>query len=232
MKPIRAELHSKERALPELRFETQQLTSFSGLVVVQALFERVKLAERLQRAFRGENGGSYGFWRLFVLLITHLLLGFRRLRDAQSYRSDPLVKRVVGLRQLPDVSTLSRRLGELDSGSLAKTHEENRQLVLEGLGEHGLRRFTLDFDGSVLNTRRHAEGTAVGFNPKRKGQRSYYPLLCTVAQSGQAFEFLHRPGNVHDRPGCGSVHEPLYSRVSGGISEGGARTAGRLGVFQ
>ena len=36
---------------------------------------------------------------------------------------------------------------------------------------------TLDFDGSVLSTGRHAEGTAVGFNKKKKGARSYYPLF-------------------------------------------------------
>ncbi len=219
MKPIRAELCSKERSLPELRFETQQLTSFSGLVVIEALFERVKLAERLQRAFRGQNGGSYGFWRLFVMLITHLLLGFRQLRDAQSYRTDPLVKRLVGLRQLPDVSTLSRRLGELDSRSIAKTHEENRRLVLDGLGEHDLRRYTLDFDGSVVSTRRHAEGTAVGFNPKRKGLRSYYPLLCTVAQSGQVFDLLHRPGNVHDSRGAGAFMSDCMTAFKGAFPD-------------
>ena len=204
MKSIRSELESKVRSLPELRFETQQLTSFSGLVVVQALFERWGLKKRLQQTFRGEAGGSYGFWRLFLLLITHLILGFRRLRDTQSYRNDPLVKQTVGLRHLPDVSTWSRRLAALDPRSVAKAHEANRELVIDGLGRHDLSRFTLDFDGSVLSTRRHAEGTAVGFNRKRKGERSYYPLLCTVAQSVQAFDFLHRPGNVHDSHGAGA----------------------------
>lgn len=202
MKPIRADLECKAGSLPKLRFETQQLTSFGGLVLVQALFERWGLKKRLQRVFRAQAGGSYGFWRIFLLMVTHLMLGFRRLRDAQSYRNDPLVKQTIGLHQLPDVSTWSRRLAALDPRSVAKAHEENRELVIEGLRTYGLSRFTLDFDGSVLSTRRHAEGTAVGFNRKRKGERSYYPLLCTVAQSAQAFDFLHRPGNVHDSQGA------------------------------
>ena len=57
---------------------------------------------------------------------------------------------------------------------------------------------TLDYDGSVLSTGRHAEGTAVGFNKKKKGARSYYPLFCTVAQTDQVLDVHHRPGNVHD----------------------------------
>jgi hypothetical protein len=45
----------------------------------------------------------------------------------------------------------------------------------------------MDFDGSVISTGRVAEGTAVGFNKKKKGQRSYYPLFCTIAQTTQVF---------------------------------------------
>jgi hypothetical protein len=66
----------------------------------------------------------------------------------------------------------------------------------------GLSRVTLDFDGSVIGTGKSAEGTAVGFNRKKKGQRSYYPLFCTVAQTGQVLDVLHRPGNVHDSHGA------------------------------
>jgi hypothetical protein len=62
----------------------------------------------------------------------------------------------------------------------------------------------LDFDGSVQSTRRKAQGTAVGFNKKNKGTRSYYPLFCTLSQTGQVIDFLHRPGNVHDSNGAKS----------------------------
>jgi len=195
-------LMSTERNVPELRFESQHLTSFSGLVIVQMLVERLGLARRLQRAFRRRERGRYRFWKLFLLLIVYRLVGFRRLRDAQTHREDPLIKQVVGLNTIPDVSTLSRRLRAIDEKSIEKAREENRNLVIDALAEHKLSRITLDFDGSVIDTRRHAEGSAVGFNRKRKGERSYYPLLCTVAQSAQAFDLLHRPGNVHDSQGA------------------------------
>jgi hypothetical protein len=56
----------------------------------------------------------------------------------------------------------------------------------------------VDFDGSVLSTRKHAEGSALGFNKHKKGARSYYPLYCAIAQTGQVFDVLHHSGNVHD----------------------------------
>lgn len=61
----------------------------------------------------------------------------------------------------------------------------------------------LNFDGSVYWTQgRGIEGTAVGFNRRKKGARSYYPLFCTIAQTGQVFDVYHRPGNVHDSNGA------------------------------
>ena len=55
-----------------------------------------------------------------LLLIVHLLLGFRRLRDVDYYRDDPVVLRLLGLRRLPDVATLSRALAKMGHSSIAK----------------------------------------------------------------------------------------------------------------
>jgi hypothetical protein len=113
-----------------------------------------------------------------------------------------MVQRLVGWRQIPDVSTLSRFLSRCGDRCVAGLRQLNRELILDRLAALNLHRVTLDFDGSVIGTGRAAEGTAIGFNRKKKGQRSYYPLLCTVAQTGQVLDVLHRPGNVHDSRGA------------------------------
>lgn len=203
MKRSRAEVRGKAREPMEVRFEDQDLTSFSGLVIFQGLFRRLKLKERLWRCFRHrESRFIYADHVIVLMLIVHLLLGFRELRDTQYYRDDEMVKRLLGLKHLPEVSTISRALACVDEDSVVYLRRENRQLVLERLEDLGLSRVTVDFDGSVQSTRRHAEGTAVGFNKKKKGARSYYPLFCTIAQTGQVFDVHHRPGNVHDSNGA------------------------------
>ena len=60
----------------------------------------------------------------------------------------------------------------------------------------------MDCDGSVIGTTRMAVGAAVGYNRKQKGQRSYYPLFCTLAQTGQVLGVWHRSGYVHDSNGA------------------------------
>jgi hypothetical protein len=90
----------------------------------------------------------------------------------------------------------------MDTEGVDNIRRLSREMVLEGLQRERFSRLTLDFDGSVQSTKGHAEGSAVGFNKTKKGARSYYPLFCTVSQTGQFFDLFHRPGNVHDSNGA------------------------------
>ena len=91
----------------------------------------------------------------------------------------------------------------IDNPAMEKVRELCRNLIIARLQKLSLSRLTLDFDGSVLWTlQRRAEMTAIGYNKKKKGARSYYHLFCTIAQTGQVFDVLFRPGNVHDSHGA------------------------------
>lgn len=189
--------------MPELRFEDQRLTSFAGLVIIKELFSKLDMKAKLRGCFDHlPVSPIFGHHIIVLTLIVHLMLGYRRLRDMDYYRDDLMVLRLLGLRKLPDVSTVSRALARVDEKSIGKLRQACREMLLARLQSLRLVRVTLDFDGSVLSTGRHAEGTAVGFNKQKKGERSYYPLFCTIAQTGQVFDVLPRSGNVHDSNGA------------------------------
>jgi len=202
VKSSRTEIHSRVHGVPQLQFEDHRMTSFSGLVLFQMLFKRLGLKARLRKAFGAEDRErSYGLATIVMQLVVQGLLGFRRLRDRDYFADDPLLCRVLGVSQLPDVGTVSRTLGAATPQSVQNVRALSRQVVLDRLVQLDLATVTLDFDGTVQSTRRHAEGSAVGYNKKRKGNRSYYPLLCLVSQTSQVFDMLHRAGNVHDSNG-------------------------------
>lgn len=204
MKPSRAHVHARFHRIPRVVYERgSKMTSYAGLVVFQALFAAIDLRGRLRRCFAHLTVEPiFGHAAVVLLLVVHLLIGFRRLRGLPCYQRDPLIQRIVGLRQLPDVSTVSRTLASVDARCIENLRCEVRELVLERVEDEDFPRVTCDFDGSVQSTSGHAEGTAVGFNKKKKGARSYYPLFCTIAQTGQFLDLHHRPGNVHDSNGA------------------------------
>jgi hypothetical protein len=90
MKYSKAEVHCKTHGLPELRCEDSQQTSFSGFILLQALFVHLGLKERLRRCFSDLTVSPiFGHATLVLCLVLHLMLGYRRLRDIRHYRMTP-----------------------------------------------------------------------------------------------------------------------------------------------
>src|SRR4030042_5259120 len=204
VKYSKAKIFRRVFKIPEIKFEDQRLTAFAGLVLYQPIFQQMNHKERFKKFFAHVKVSEiFAHHIIMLLLVFHLIMGFRKLRALDYYRDDPLVKRLLGLQRLPDVSTVSRALRSVDKTAIDKVRALCRDLVINRLQKLGLARLTLDFDGSVIwTTQRRAEGTAVGYNKRKKGARSYYPLFCTIAHTGQVFDVLFRSGNVHDSNGA------------------------------
>ena len=215
MKYGRTDVRGKARLGLDIRFEPQNLTSYSGPIVFRHLFPLLGVGERLWGCFRHLRANPiYGHHVVMMLLVVHLIIGHRQLRDMDSYRDDGMVRRIPGPERLPDVSTVSRSPAGADAESVAKVRSESRRPVMERLVREGFSRVTLDYDGSVSGTGRHAEGTAVGFNRKKKGARSHHPLFCTIARTDRVLDVLHRPGNVHDSNGADAFISHRMSQVT------------------
>lgn len=212
MKVTKSEIHTRAHSIPELRFEDQQLSSYAGVIIFQKFFQKINLRKRIAKCFRHRKG-CYGLQTIVMSLVLHFILGSRRIRDLDYYKNDPLIKRFLGLKKLPDVSTISRSLKDTDLESYTKFKAMGSELVLERIKKEKLARATFDFDGSGQSTQGHAEGTAVGFNKKKKGARSLYNLYCTVAQTGQVLDWLDRSGNVHDSNGAAAFMEDCFEQV-------------------
>ena len=94
MKYSKSQIMSRAYKIPALKFEDQNLTSFAGLIIFQPLMLGLEMKNRLWHCFRHLNlSRIFGPHLITMLLILHLLLGYRRLRDLTYYQDDPMVKR-------------------------------------------------------------------------------------------------------------------------------------------
>ena len=70
MKLSKKQIHSKTHAIPTLRFEDQNLTSFSGLIIFQKLFEKLSLQEKLRQCFKHRKVSPiFGETTIVLLLV-------------------------------------------------------------------------------------------------------------------------------------------------------------------
>jgi Transposase DDE domain group 1 len=185
-----------KRDLP-IAFVPQQLTSYGGLELLRRYLRQLELPRRLHAACAAV-GSDYSGSRLALLLMALLYVGARRLEHLQYLVGDPLVHRFAGLARVPTARTVSNWLRRFTQETLRPLVQLNQELVLDTLAHLDVPRLTLDVDGTVVRTGATVAWAFRGFNPHHRKDRSYYPLLAHVAQTGHILRLKNRPGNVHD----------------------------------
>ena len=183
----------------QFRFEAPGLTSFAGLELVRMYFARSGVLSRIKTLLgRSLPASDFGVVRMVLLVLALIITGGRRLRHLMYLTGDPVVRRFCGLAHVPADRTLGRWLASFDATHVQCVQKLNQEVAANTIRGLGLKRLTLDVDGSVISTGLKVEGARRGFNPHHRKVPSYYPITAYEAQSGQILRAQNRPGNIHD----------------------------------
>lgn len=182
-----------------LQFGSEKLTSHAGLELVLRFLRQIGfLGELLASDKKLSFPGDLSFSSLVRLVVGMLIVGAKRLRHLTFVGDDPLFRRFGGLSRVPTERSLGRALTRMGWRVWPALDRLSQRAVGAGVERLGLRRWTVDIDGSVLTTGMQVERAERGFNPHHRKNPSYYPILATLAQTGHVIGHMNRRGNVHD----------------------------------
>lgn len=199
-----------------IEFAEQNLSSFGGLELFCRYFRQIELHRRVREACRAaEVKSDYGCVRLVLVVVGMLLVGARRLEQLKYFKEDPLYLRLCGLKRIPTRPTVVNWLKQFTMEKLQALIQVNSELLHEQIERLELARLTIDVDGSVVQAGNQVRWAFRGFNPHRKKNKSYYPLLAHLAQTGQILKSRNRPGNVHDSTGADAFLRELIEELRG-----------------
>jgi len=214
-------------------FEDTHLTHFGGMTLVQRFCNRLRLRWLLQHHFQApQRNADYASADLVLALSYALIAGLRRINKTELLQYNGTFLDLLGLSRFPDQATLRRFLQRLPTRSI-------RQLV--GLHDR-LRRqlfwfpeaptsLIFDLDSVVLTLYGHQQGAHVGYNPKKKGRRSYHPLLCFEAGRQEFWHGSLRPGNTSANTGVVFFFQRCLAKVPGNIARARIRVRADSGFF-
>ena len=179
-------------------FNHRGLSHFGGAYFfhefVRVLHVRHFLAEQIRYSRRNRD---YSVSQMLLALVYPILLGLDRIETASLLRSDRTFQYLTGLQSFPDPQTLRRFLLNAPADLREQLHRANDRLLQRfiHLPEHRSR-LTFDLDSTVVTSFGYQEGTAVGYNPRYRGKRSYDPLLCVEANSSFLWDVELRRGDA------------------------------------
>jgi hypothetical protein len=223
------------RALRTLRlsFHETHLTHFGGMVLLQRFCNKLGLRRLLQRSLRmSRRNANYNAADLVLALLYAIMAGLRRINKTEILQYNGTFLSLLGLSQFPDQSTLRRFLKGMRPRSIRQLVTLHDQLRTQ-LFPRPRRRTTLtfDLDSVVLTLYGRQQLARVGYNPKKRGRRSYHPLICFEAHLQEFWHGSLRPGNTVTGTGLVAFVQRCLDKVPSSIACSRVRVRGDSGCF-
>ncbi len=163
-----------------VEFTGSVMTSYGGAGLFRRFVDRLGLPKRLNEIEGLPSGRRYSTGEYLLTLVLALMLGRGRQTEVASLGQDRGALAALGLSGVPSQSSLSRFLAGCSWPGCQALSRLNARLVRRM--RKGYRSATLDLDGHVISTRGEPQGSNFGYNPKRRGSRSYFLMLGFLAE--------------------------------------------------
>jgi hypothetical protein len=187
-----------------LSLGNRNLTHFGGIFLIQQFCNKLRLKWYLQKKVPFPQRSSlYHPVELILAIIYALIVGIHRLSKTKILQGNGAFQQIIGLKSFPYASSLRRFLKRANSKiiqDINKVHDHLRLKMFYFPKPHTSLLF--DFDSSVLTLYgKFIEGAKVGYNPHKRGARSYHPLLCFESHSKEFWHGILRPGDAYTSAG-------------------------------
>jgi hypothetical protein len=200
-----------------------RLTGYGGAGLLASFLQRLRLPQLLAELPELPATRRYPAGRFLLGLLYGLVLDRSRQAHLAELGNDPVFLQLSGLSALPSQSALSRFLHRLPAATAHGLLEQNRALVAKARrGFADQETVTLDFDSHVQTCLGRPQRSAVGYNRRRPGARSYKPSFAFIGETKDFVGGRFRPGNASDLAGA----KGLFDRLRGWLGREGF--AGRL----
>lgn len=195
-------------------FDARTLTHFGGVYLLHRFFTRLGVRKALTKYVRfAQRNTRYSVGEMLLALLYPMVLGLERLETTHLLTRNGVFQSLTGLPTYPHATTLRRfllRLGQHGLPKLRRLHDRVRARVVAA---EGRRRFVFDVDSTVVVVYGHQEQARRGYNPAKRGRRSYHPLVCFEGQSRDYWAGELRPGDAHTAAGAVDLLAACFARL-------------------
>ena len=198
-----------------VEFTEKNLTRNAGLVHIGRFAEKLGLQRMLEQYITIERGANarYTPADAVMKLVMGVLAGARHMSDLKILRVDKIIRTLFEWERFPDNRTFGRvfRLfNHVHCNELSEVEIRARKKVWS---KKWFGRITLDLDSTVKGVNGSQQGAEKGYNPQKKGQKSYHPLLCFVAETRECLHNWFRPGSAYSANGAVEFMRECFARL-------------------
>ena len=201
----------------KLERTSEEITPRSGLVIYAEILRALGV-KRLVECHMPKPLSNRGYraWRFIEPLLLMIYGGGRHIEDLREIRDDVALREVIGLTDMPSLSTFGDwliRMGE--RGGREAMEEVNKEVFRKIVAKCDEKEYTLDVDSTVIESwKEEAKWTY-------KKVKGYHPIAGFLKENALCIAYEFREGNVQ----AGSGAEEFLKKCEEALPEGKKITA-------
>lgn len=198
-----------------VEFTAKNLTGNAGLVHFGQFVDKLGLRQMLEQHItikRGENA-THSIADAIIMLIMGVLSGAKHMNHLAIIRKDTVIRNLFAWKGFPDNRTFGRLFRLFNHAHCNELSEVEHKARKKVWSKKWFGRITLDMDSTVKEVYGSQEGAEKGYNPKKKGQNSYHPLLCFIAETRECINSWFRAGSAYSANGSIEFMKECFSRI-------------------
>lgn len=196
-------------------FTAKNLTGNAGLVHLGRFAEKLNLSKTLESHVSIKRGDTaeYKVADAVMILAMGVLIGAKHISHIALLRMDSVLRTLFRWEKFPDDTTISR-IFKLFTARHCKELSEVEDMARKKVwGKKWFGRITLDMDSTVRGVYGNQEGAEKGYNPKKRGQKSYHPLLCFIAETRECLHNWFRTGSAYSANGSVEFMKECFTKL-------------------
>jgi len=203
----------------KVEFTEKSMTGNAGLIHFGRFMKKLgldKILENHLSIIRAENA-EYQASDIVQILILSVLAGAKHMCHTRLLRHDGVLRKIFGWVNFPVESTFSRIFKLFTPRHCEALSDAEDQVRRKVWGNKRFGRVTMLLDSSVKGVFGSQEGAAAGYNPGKKGQKSYHPLFCFIAETCECLHNWFRTGSEYSGNGAAEFVAECFARLPEGV---------------
>lgn len=208
----------------------KDMTTNAGLIPVLKFLTRLMLgkmiSETVSTVERAPNA-KYSFAGIMEMVICAQIAGASAIEHVSKICGDKIISRCAGWELVPDATTIGRVIKvacERNIHEIESVNADMRDKVWKHLVRSGhklacaMSNMVIDMDSTVQGVYGKQEGAEKGYNPHKKGQLAYHPLMAFCAETKEVLHSWYRCGSAYTSNGAVEFLKELMAKLNPGVN--------------
>lgn len=195
-----------------IEYSDKKVTPFGGMVLMQRFVASTKIKEYLKELDLPVSGSNRGYDASEIIegFWLSIWTGASRYIHCDWLRYDSTLQKIFGFEQMPSQSTYSRFFKKFTQARNSRVFPSLQHWFFSQIEVDNL---TIDFDSTVITKYGEQEGSALGYNPNKRGRNSHHPLMAFISQTKMVANAWLRPGNTTASSNCVAFMQETFNDI-------------------